>query len=50
MGGLCALMIAYCVRVSMPVVGVENSYYFVPGQNPFFPKIMDEIHGLPAYG
>lgn len=43
-------MLAYCIRVTMPELGVENSYYFVPGQNPFFPKIIDETKGLPAYG
>lgn len=50
LGGFCSLMLAYCIRVTMPQLGVENSYYFVPGQNPFFPKIIDETKGLPAYG
>jgi hypothetical protein len=27
-----------------------NGYYYVPGQYPFYPKIIDETRGLPAYG
>lgn len=41
LGGLTALMLAYCLRVTLPVPGRENAYYFVPDQNPFFPKIID---------
>jgi len=50
LGGLTALMLAYCLRVTMPVPGRDNAYYFVPDQNPFFPKIIDETFGRPAYG
>jgi hypothetical protein len=31
LGGFCALMLAYVIRVTLPEEGVENSYYFVPG-------------------
>jgi len=34
----------------MPVQGVESQYYFVPGQNPFYPEIVAKTRGLPAYG
>lgn len=45
LGGFCALMLGYCLRVTMPQEGIENAYYFVPDQNPFFPKIVDEVKG-----
>jgi len=50
LGGFCALILAYLIRVTLPEIGVENSFYFVPGQNPFIPKIIDETQGRPAYG
>ena len=50
LGGLTALMLAYCLRVTLPVPSRENAYYFVPDQNPFIPKIIDETFGRPAYG
>lgn len=43
-------MLAYVIRVTLPEEGVDNSFYFVPGQNPFIPKMIDETLGLPAYG
>lgn len=36
-GAFFALLIGYLLRVTMPVPGVDNQYYFVPGQNPFVP-------------
>jgi hypothetical protein len=45
-----ALMLAYCLRVTVPEPGVANSYFFVPSQNPFYPKIADLTGGNPAYG
>jgi len=50
LGGLCALILGFLIRVSIPQEGVENSFYFVPDQNPFFPRIIDNTKGLPAYG
>ncbi len=31
LGAFSALLIGFCLRVTMPVEGVENKYYFVPG-------------------
>lgn len=50
LGGLTSLMLGYCLRVTMPVPNTDNRYYYVPDQNPFFPKILDETKGRPAYG
>jgi glycerol uptake facilitator-like aquaporin len=34
----------------MPEPGNPGKYYYVPPQNGFYPKIIDEVEGLPAYG
>jgi hypothetical protein len=38
------------LRAELPVDNDATSFYFVPGQYPFYPKIVDETRGLPAYG
>ena len=43
-------MLGYVLRVTMPTPGENNSYYFIPDQNPFIPRITFKTNGLPAYG
>jgi hypothetical protein len=40
-GSFGGLLFGYLLRVTMPVEGSSNAYYFVPGQYPFYPKITD---------
>lgn len=49
-GAFGGLAFGYLLRVTMPVEGTTDEFYFVPGQYPFYPKIIDECKGLPAYG
>jgi len=49
-GSFGGLLFGYLLRVTMPADGNASAYYFVPGQYPFYPKIIDETRGLPAYG
>lgn len=49
-GAFGGLAFGWILRVTMPVDGEIDEFYFVPGQYPFYPKIIDECKGLPAYG
>jgi glycerol uptake facilitator-like aquaporin len=50
LGCFSALALGFMLRISMPEKSVPDKYYFVPDQNAFYPKIIDEVEGLPAYG
>ena len=50
LGCFCALAIGYMVRITMQEPDLTDKYYFVPSQNAFYPKIIDQTEGLPAYG
>jgi len=50
LGCFAALGLGFMLRISMPEIGNPGKFYFVPGQNPFYPKIIDDVEGLPAYG
>lgn len=48
-GAFFGLGFGWLLRCELPVEGTTASYY-VPGQNPFYPRIIDHTLGLPAYG
>ena len=50
LGCLAALAIGFMLRVQIPIVEQPGEVYFVPGQYPFYPGIIDKVEGLPAYG
>jgi len=45
-GGIC---FGWLLRATVHSQDSDQDY-FVPGQYPFYPKIVDETKGLPAYG
>jgi len=52
-GAFGGIGLGWLLRVTMPKTADQESdhdFYFVPGQYPFYPKIIDETKGLPAYG
>ena len=50
LGSFCALMIGFLLRVSIPVDGLDNEYYFIPGVKGLTPPILATADGMPAYG
>lgn len=48
-GAFGGMFAGWLLRVEMPKE-TGDGYYYVPGQYPFYPKIVDETEGLPAYG
>jgi glycerol uptake facilitator-like aquaporin len=50
LGSLCGVGIGWMLRVTVHSRTDADEDYYVPGQYPFYPKIVDETRGLPAYG
>lgn len=50
LGAFGALILAFAVRVSIPLKDDVNDYAFVPGQFPFYPSVIKETGNYPAYG
>jgi glycerol uptake facilitator-like aquaporin len=49
-GAFVGLGVAYMLRVTVPSPDDSSREIYVPDVYPFFPKIIDETNGLPAYG
>lgn len=49
-GAMGGIFMGYILRAELPANADATIFYFVPGQYPFIPKIIEETRGLPAYG
>jgi hypothetical protein len=42
--------VAFLCRTTIVREGTEDELTFIPGQRPFYPKILDKVGTVPAYG
>lgn len=50
LGAFSGIGFAYLVRTTIPLEGDEYKTVYIPSQNPFYPKILDKVGTVPAYG
>lgn len=50
MGAFGGLALGFLVRTTIPRTDDPTKYLYVPDQNPFYPRVLDKVGTVPAYG
>ena len=50
LGAFGGLALGFLIRTTIPRLDDPTEYIYVPDQNPFYPRVLDKIGTVPAYG